>query len=220
MSNTPSLPEVARPSLAFASDDPMKCNITGCPRCHGDHQDLVLTTFDPPVEEPRPIYELDPVMLHYWTMCPVKQAPILVYDSRLSLSPVRWPLTHEKVAAIAYSLWELDGRPHGRDKLHWEVARLLCHSSVAFKLGVWWLKVGGVRVRNKVFEDSLEALGASVHRYHLDVENGAGGGFSVSTTMTGNDTAPATPLLPGDDTAPATPLLPGDDTAPATATPL
>jgi hypothetical protein len=32
------------------------------------------------------------------------------------------PPTHEQVAAVAYSLWEQEGRPHGRDREHWQKA--------------------------------------------------------------------------------------------------
>ena len=31
-------------------------------------------------------------------------------------------LTHEAIAVIAYSIWDREGRPHGRDREHWERA--------------------------------------------------------------------------------------------------
>jgi large subunit ribosomal protein L21 len=30
--------------------------------------------------------------------------------------------THEEIAALAYKFWEEEGRPHGRDHIHWQRA--------------------------------------------------------------------------------------------------
>jgi hypothetical protein len=37
------------------------------------------------------------------------------------VTPARTPES-ERIAARAYSIWEEEGRPHGRDRLHWERA--------------------------------------------------------------------------------------------------
>jgi hypothetical protein len=38
-------------------------------------------------------------------------------------SPAQEPrVTHETIAAVAYSIWHREGRPHGRDKEHWQKA--------------------------------------------------------------------------------------------------
>ncbi len=36
--------------------------------------------------------------------------------------------TEERIRELAYQIWESEGRPHGEESRHWEMARKLAHS--------------------------------------------------------------------------------------------
>lgn len=44
--------------------------------------------------------------------------------------------THEEIAVYAYYLWEFEGRPHGRDKEHWQQARAYLIADRQYEAGV------------------------------------------------------------------------------------
>lgn len=44
--------------------------------------------------------------------------------------------THEEIAVYAYYLWEFEGRPHGKDKEHWQQARAYLIADRQYEAGV------------------------------------------------------------------------------------
>lgn len=97
-------------------------HLASCPRCGQLHDDLEVRTLADPIIDPQPADPERPCTYHEWAVCPTGGEPILFQQSRLNdiLIPIK---PHpDSVAALAYQIWEMDGRKDGFDRLHWGLA--------------------------------------------------------------------------------------------------
>lgn len=57
--------------------------------------------------------------------------------SKKTAPPVQKTITEDEIRLRSYLIWEREGRPHGRDKLHWQmaIAELIVEQENSFKAG-------------------------------------------------------------------------------------
>lgn len=103
--------------------------LMNCPRCGGEH-DIELKELENPLYDPLPSDPKNPCVFHFWAICPTKQEPILVRDNNLDDLNIPIKPNVDKVAVLAYKIWETEGYPHGRDREHWLTAELYLTSYV------------------------------------------------------------------------------------------
>lgn len=143
------------PGIVLCAGDQRRFNIDQCPRCGAGHTGLELLDFAAPVANRARSSYLDPVVFHAYGTCPVTLAPILISDGARREHLVRMAPSEDKQAAVAYRLWQLDGRRHGRHELHWYLAGWLIASGLAWKMATVMMMREELAVGHEEFADDL-----------------------------------------------------------------